>query len=1496
MPLYDANNSDDVIYGGWDNDFLHGAAGDDAMLGGEAPAGAYSQRYDAEGNLVGIVRSDWDRPYNPGNLLNFGADFDPWHSNQHNAGRLGEFALYDEYDPRRTILLKDDGTASKDNSPQNNWFLNFASGPYDPTDLIPDEGRDSGEGPILIAPNGTVLATGHVATDGNDVMYGDLGNDWIVGGSGRDTLWAGWGNDLLNVDDALTIAGDGTYDPGHPLKIQPSPNDTPDTHPSYEDRAYGGAGLDILIGNTGGDRLIDWVGEHNSYIVPFAPFGIATVSRQVEPQLPEFLYALSFSQGVDPTRDTDTGRTTGRNIEGRNGEYEGELGVIIQQDHGYWQQQTGGPTDPQAGNVPGGRRDVLRSADFNNSSLQGFAVDSGAWTASGGTLQVAAESLGQDAAAVFYADVYLPIYYELVGSMMTQKPTGGWKSNSYVLFDYWSPTDFKFAGIDIAINKMVIGHRTPSSWVVDAQAPFTGALKEDRFYQILVAVNGTMVTVSVDNAQAFSHTFAPRDVNGQMVGLNKGLVGFGSDNSKSVLDNLAVQALPPNMTLNSTEYFEDGTADQFTGPESGTWTVSAGRYSGTPVGSGIAIDTLDLGVSLQLTSYREPEATLSTTGIGGMIFDSYGVNDYKFVALDVPGQRVLVGHVDPRRGWTVDATFAKSLTAGVDYVLTLALQGTVVTPTLNGAVLGSVAYNAGVSDGKVGTLSKSGTTSFDRFQIRTNDPAFNGVVLPPEVRIGDAVVNEGASGSTPLTLTLSLTSPVSVDTTVGWHTIDGTAIAGSDYLGVTSGTATFAAGSSSATIQVNVLGDGLFEANETFSVELTSWAGLNLADKVGVATITNDDLAPVVSISATDASGAEQGQDPVKFTVTRSTNLVGAATVNLAWGGTAAAADYTASTSAGGTISGNTLTIAAGVGSVTVTITPVDDIYTEPTETVSLSLLAGSGYNLSSPTSASGSITDNDAPAVVSLAATDAAGAEQANDPVAFTLTRSVNANWQLAINLAWSGAATYGTDYTVSVAGGTLSANGTQLTLPSGVLSASITVTPVNDTAVELTESVTLTLAAGANYTVGSPSSATGNITDNDLPALSIGNASVTEGNNGTKTVAVAVTLSAATSATVTVSYQTVNGTAAAPSDYQAVTPTTLTFAPGVTSRTINVTINGDRVNEANETFQVVLSNPTGATIGTGAGTVTIINDDNALMAATAPVQQVATAPVFATDLAPIVVEAKRRLALTGLDNASLSKLDQVTVQFADLDGLLLGLELDDTVLVDSDAAGHGWFIDRTPGDDWEFVNGGVLTATTGPAAGRMDFLTVVAHELGHAAGLDHDDDALGESHDLMAEQLTPGTRRLETDAMHRTQDDGTHGLPAEFGAIQITAAGDVAASALVLTGFATGRPLPIAAKPYPDPALAFVDSPSKTGAEVTTEMARLLASRNPEPLSGSEPAIWQVVDPDVDGVTSEGLLVDFSKKSSTNIWNEDLDNDLNSLTDDELADTLDLFWKDGD
>ena len=112
--------------------------------------------------------------------------------------------------------------------------------------------------------------------------------------------------------------------------------------------------------------------------------------------------------------------------------------------------------------------------------------------------------------------------------------------------------------------------------------------------------------------------------------------------------------------------------------------------------------------------------------------------------------------------------------------------------------------------------------------------------------------------------------------------------------------------------------------------------------------------------------------------------------------------------------------------------------------------------------------------------------------------------------------------------------------------------------------------------------------------PALSIGGASVTEGNSGTSNLAFTVSLSNAATSPVTVRYATSDGTATAGSDYVGASGT-VTFAAGESSRTITVAVIGDTATEANETFAMTLSNPSGATLATASALGTIVNDDTA-------------------------------------------------------------------------------------------------------------------------------------------------------------------------------------------------------------------------------------------------------------------------------------------------------------
>lgn len=112
--------------------------------------------------------------------------------------------------------------------------------------------------------------------------------------------------------------------------------------------------------------------------------------------------------------------------------------------------------------------------------------------------------------------------------------------------------------------------------------------------------------------------------------------------------------------------------------------------------------------------------------------------------------------------------------------------------------------------------------------------------------------------------------------------------------------------------------------------------------------------------------------------------------------------------------------------------------------------------------------------------------------------------------------------------------------------------------------------------------------------PTMSIADVSLTEGNTGTANATFVATLSQSATTPVTVGYSTANGTADAGTDYTARTGT-LTFAPGVTTQSIAVKIAGDTAAEANETFTVTLSNPSGANLSRAVAIGTITNDDGA-------------------------------------------------------------------------------------------------------------------------------------------------------------------------------------------------------------------------------------------------------------------------------------------------------------
>jgi hypothetical protein len=182
--------------------------------------------------------------------------------------------------------------------------------------------------------------------------------------------------------------------------------------------------------------------------------------------------------------------------------------------------------------------------------------------------------------------------------------------------------------------------------------------------------------------------------------------------------------------------------------------------------------------------------------------------------------------------------------------------------------------------------------------------------------------------------------------------------------------------------------------------------------------------------------------------------------------------------------------------------------------------------------------------------------------------------------------------DGTATVAGNDYVAASGTLVFTAGQTAKTVSVTVNSDTTPESDETFAVNLSSPVNAIIPR-GTGVGTITDDDTRELSINDVSVLEGNSGTTAAVFTVSLSAPSAQTIFVDYHTVDGTATAASgDYVSKTGT-LQFAPGQTTQTVAITVNGDTVAEPDETFSVILTNPANAVIADGSGTGTILSDD---------------------------------------------------------------------------------------------------------------------------------------------------------------------------------------------------------------------------------------------------------------------------------------------------------------
>ena len=333
---------------------------------------------------------------------------------------------------------------------------------------------------------------------------------------------------------------------------------------------------------------------------------------------------------------------------------------------------------------------------------------------------------------------------------------------------------------------------------------------------------------------------------------------------------------------------------------------------------------------------------------------------------------------------------------------------------------------------------------------------------------------------------------------------------------------------------------------------------------------------PVVTIAAGDAV-TEGGNAAFILTATPPPSADLTVTVSVATSG-----DY------GIAGASRTVTIPT-TGSFTLTLATTGDTTDEPDGSVTVTVVDGPGYTVGSSASGSVAIRDDDEPLPeVTVAAGDAV--TEGGDAV-FTLTASPLPASPLSVSVSVAADGDYGiTDESRTV------------TIPTAG-SVTLTLATADDATDEPDGSVTVTLKDGAGYTVSSSrGAATVSVSDDDAaatgPVLSVADATVTEGGQryGMSLMEFTVRLSAAAAKTVRVraSTRVSSPVSARPKeDYWPLRSELVRFYPGQTEKTVWVSIYNDSHNEDPETFEVVLSDADGATIGDGVAVGTIVNDD---------------------------------------------------------------------------------------------------------------------------------------------------------------------------------------------------------------------------------------------------------------------------------------------------------------
>jgi len=495
-----------------------------------------------------------------------------------------------------------------------------------------------------------------------------------------------------------------------------------------------------------------------------------------------------------------------------------------------------------------------------------------------------------------------------------------------------------------------------------------------------------------------------------------------------------------------------------------------------------------------------------------------------------------------------------------------------------------------------------------------------GTIVTQGISISNATLVEGNTGATSnMVFTVTLSRVFDDEVRVSFQTGGGNATPGVDYT-PTSGTLIFTPGNQTLLITVPVLGDDVQEGNETFNVNLSGAVGAPIFSGTGIGTILDNDGFKVnyrITLTELDGTTSLPGTIDVDqefllqvhvFDVQTDPTGLAQAFLDVLY--QSSLVTPTDSPTFGpflnrfptGRFEDGLLDDfgAFGQDQPPVPPNPTDGLllFSIPFRAIDVGLLTFTGVvtdealdpghetlvYLSDDEVPFDEITVENPPAVNIgsnvITISDAQVTE--GGPMVFTVTRFLPTTETAVV--VWrtiaGGSATAGSDYTPT--------SGTLTFVPGEPNTQLITVATLQDSIDEANETFSVELTSVTGASISGLPLGTGTIIDDDgEPTVNVGNAQGSEGGNATFTV----NLSNTSGKRVTVVYSTaLTGTATSGVDYTPVSGT-LTFEPTETSKTVVVPLLGDILLESNESFQLVLSSPTNATLGNATGNGTIVD-----------------------------------------------------------------------------------------------------------------------------------------------------------------------------------------------------------------------------------------------------------------------------------------------------------------